>query len=183
MSAKPDNKSVKKPGKKKGGLMSFVVGLMIAIGAIVVLPSTLIFAIGMVPTAVAYFVDSSRGRTLGPTVCFLNFAGVLPALLTLWRGSHTIPAAVSVLSQPTVILLMLVPAALGWLLYGYMPLLIGGILRRRAESRIRGLEKEQEALITAWGTLVKTSNGARPADESEEAQEDAEDSPISQSAE
>lgn len=175
MSAKPDDKSAKKPGKKKGAAASFIVGLMIAIGAIVVLPTTLIFAIGMVPTAVAYFVDSSRGRTLGPTVCFLNFAGVLPALLTLWRGSHTIGASIDILSQPTVILMMLVPAALGWLLYGYTPLFIGGILRRRAESRIRGLEKEQEALVTAWGTLVKTSNGARPVEVSEDEEETKED--------
>ena len=155
---------VAKTKKKKGGITGILVGVMVAVGAVAIMPTTLIFVVGMVPTAVAYFVDNSRDRTLGPTVCFLNFAGVLPALLTLWQGSHTMSAAIDVLSQPTVILVMLLPAAIGWLLYGYTPVFVGGILRRRAESRIRALEKEQESLVTAWGPQVKNTQ-ARPEQE------------------
>lgn len=166
---KPDPKAPKK--KRKGGIASIFVGLLIAMGAVAVMPTTLIFVVGMVPTAVAYFVDNSRDRTLGPTVFFLNAAGVLPALLTLWQGNHTMSAAIDVLAQPTVILVILLPAAIGWLLYGYTPLFIGGILRRRAEMRIRALEKEQESLVSAWGAQVKSAAG-RPIEMTDETEEE-----------
>ncbi len=172
MSAKKPQAAKSK--KKKGGIKGILLGLIIAMGAVAIMPTTLIFVVGMIPAAVAYFVDNSRDRTLGPTVCFLNFAGVLPALLTLWRGNHTMDAAVDVLSQPAVILVMLLPAAIGWLLYGYTPVFVGGILRRRAEGRIRSLEKEQEALAAAWGPQVR--NNAPLADPEEAEEEGAEES-------
>jgi hypothetical protein len=166
--------------KKKGGLKGVILGVIIAMGAVAILPTTLIIVVGMVPTAVAYFVDNSRDRTLGPTVCFLNFAGVLPALLRLWEENHIIDSAIYILSKPTVILIMLLPAALGWLLYAYTPIFIGGILRRKAELRIKSLEKEQEKLIANWGLLVKSGNSApiQLGDESSDITSDTNDKPI-----
>lgn len=157
MSTKPAPKKAVPSKKKSSGIKGVVIGVLCAMIAVSVMPTTIIFAIGMVPTLVAVFVDNSRSKNLGATVGFLNFSGVLPALLQLWSGSHTINNAIEIISRPTIILVMLLPAALGWILYGYTPLIIGGILRRRAESRIRSLEKEQDKLVKTWGDQVKTN--------------------------
>ncbi len=133
------------------GLLIAIVG---AVVAVTMLPTTIVLLVGMMPTAVAYFVDTSRERSLGPTVLFLNFAGVLPSLFKLWQRGHALPNSLEIIMQPFSLLMMFLPAAFGWLLYFYVPMLVVGVLRRNAESRIKRIEKDQEYLAEQWGSGV-----------------------------
>jgi hypothetical protein len=140
--------------RKNRGVLGIVTALFFAMAAVSMLPTTLVIVVGMMPTAVAYFVDTSPQRSLGPTVLFLNFSGVLPTLFRLWKSGHTVDRALDIILQPTMLLLMYLPAAFGWLLYAYVPVLVSGILRRKAEMRIRSLEKDQDYLVEQWGSAV-----------------------------
>jgi len=126
--------------------------------AVVMLPTTLIVLVGLVPSAVAFFVDTSRDRTLGPIVLPLNIAGILPLVITLWKHGHTMQESLNLLTDPMMLALVLLPSSFGWMLFNYTPHLVSGIMRRRAESRIRSLEKYQEDLVEQWSNAV--TNGA-----------------------
>jgi hypothetical protein len=84
----------------------------------------------------------------------LNFAGVLPALLKLWSQAQTVDAAMDIMTQPFMLAIMLFPAACGWMLYSYMPYMVVGLVRRKAEARIKTLEKYQQELVDQWGQIV-----------------------------
>jgi hypothetical protein len=134
--------------------MGLMLAVTLSIGAVAMLPTTILIMAGMIPTAVAYFVDSSRERGLGPTVLFLNFAGIMPSLFKLWQHGHSVSRALELVLQPMNMLVMLLPAAFAWLLYMYVPILVSGVLRRNAEARIKRIERDQEYLIDQWGSLV-----------------------------
>jgi hypothetical protein len=161
--AKAANKETALPAKKGMKAQSMVLCLILAALAVKLMPTTLVVVIGMVPTAVAYFVDSSREKSLGPVVLWLNFSGVLPALLKLWQQGHTMSNALDIIMQPIMLAMMLFPAAIGWLLYSFVPYLVVGFVRKKAESRIKSLEKYQQDLVDQWGSEV---SGVHPKTES-----------------
>ncbi len=140
-----------KPVKKSASIGGILLGIIASVSAIALLPTTLIILVGMVPTAVAYFVDTSREKTLGPTVLTLNFAGVIPALIKVWHDGHTVNNALQIITTPSILLFFLIPSAIGWTLFNYVPYLVIGIIRRKAQSRIADLKKYQEDLVEQWG--------------------------------
>lgn len=150
--------------KKRGAALGMIFGVVAAVMAVAFLPTTLVVVVCMVPTAVAFFVDSSRQKMLGPTVFVLNAAGTFPAVLGLWRHGQTVDAAIDILTQPLLLLLAFAPAGFGWILFLYTPYFVGGLMRRKAEARIRSLSKAQEALMEEWGAPV-TNGVAKPATE------------------
>ena len=145
------------PPKKAGNFGLIFASVFLAVIAVMMMATTLLFLVGMIPTVVAYFVDTSRQRTLGPTVFYLNFAGVLPALLKLWSQGHNINNAIALLTDPFTLLMMLAPAGVAWLLFIFVPVMVSGILRRRAEMRMQTLESDQKRLIEEWGPQITGS--------------------------
>ena len=162
---KPVPAKVKPPASSKkssGGIAGLVGALLAAIGAIAFLPTTIVVVAGMLPTAVAFFVDTSRQKTLGPTVLFLNFAGVFPSLMKLWHEGHVVSNAIEILMEPYMMLIILMPASFGWLLFNYVPVIVASIIRRNAEGKIKNLEKEQEYLVEQWGGVLIHPNTPMP---------------------
>jgi len=153
MSETAEKPANEKP-KKKGTFAGLMLGILMAVMAVVFLPMTLVVVVCLVPSAVAFFVDTSRDRLLGPTVLLLNAAGVVPALFSLWQHGHSMGAAVGIVTQPTILLIALLPSGLAWMLFNYTPFFVSSILRRKAEMRIRAIEKYQEAMVKEWGPEV-----------------------------
>lgn len=153
---KPAVPSAKNETPKKGGFSvgGIIVGVTMAVLAVAMLPTTIILVIGMVPTIVAYFVDTSKERSLGPTVFYLNFAGVLPVLLKLWKQQPNINTAIELLTDPFMLLMMLAPAGFGWILFSYVPIFVSALIRRHAEMRMQTLEDDKQKLIEQWGPEV-----------------------------
>lgn len=141
--------------RKSGVLTSFVSVFLLVIGVVTLLPTTMIIMIGLLPTAVATFVDNSRERLAGLTVGCMNVAGVLPPLLALWHDGHTVENALRILTQPYMLLLMYGGAGVGLLLYINTPLMVSGLLRKQAAFRLKAIERQRNDLREEWGPEVE----------------------------
>jgi hypothetical protein len=144
-------------GRKKGkgassGIFTMLL-IMLPVG-LIFLPSTILLAAGMIPTAVAYVVDRDPDKTAPMTVGGLNLAGVVTFLISLWQAGHTMAALSKVLTDPFAWLVMYGAAGLGWSLYYGIPPAVAGWITLRAESRISRITEEQQELVALWGSEV-----------------------------
>lgn len=122
--------------------------------AAVLLPTTIVIAVMLLPTVVAYLVDRVPGRSLAVTVGLMNGAGAIPAIATLWINGHNLLAAQWVLSDVMVWLWAYGTAACGWLIFLSLPPLIHRYFTLATQSRIRSLQRRQEQLREEWGPEV-----------------------------
>lgn len=148
------NKKVKKSKKKGFSFLGIFYALIVSVGAVLMMPTTLIFIIGMIPTAVASFTDRTKERTAAITVGAMNFAGVLPALLHLWQTGHVVENSLKIISQPTMLLYMYGGAGIGTLIYFNTPPLVSNFLKKKSIRRLEKIEARHKELIEAWGIAV-----------------------------
>ncbi len=152
---------VSRPGRggrsSLGRVLLFL--LLVAPAAFIVLPTTLVVGIGMVPTIVALIVDRDPEKIAALTVGPLNFCGVLPWLITLWRHHHTVREALSLLGDPLTLLTMFGGAALGWALYFIVPPAIAAVMIHNNKSEIKRMQDHQGKLIAEWGIEVNGKSG------------------------
>lgn len=127
-----------------------------------------LLTVGMVPTLVAFIVDRYPRKFVAKTVGYLNFAGCLPFLLRLWKGSGGIESVLDVLRDPFTLLTMYAAAASGWLIFFVMPPLVTAWLAVSHEVKLQSVKSRQNGLIEEWGREVRKAAGV------EEEQEEAE---------
>src|SRR5690349_5851955 len=89
----------RKKGRGSSSGMFTMLLIMAPIG-LIFLPSTILLAVGMIPTVVAYVVDRDPDETAPMTVGGLNLAGVVTFLISLWQAGHTMTALTKVLTDP-----------------------------------------------------------------------------------
>jgi hypothetical protein len=141
--------------KGKGGGLALKLALgALGLASLAVLPLFLVIVPGMMPTLVTLFVDRQRPRHLTYTVGVMNFAGVLPILLTLAKGHLSVQTAAAVLADPTVWLVMYGAAATGWLICAAMSPLARLCLELQAAQKRRALEALAKAIRQEWGEEV-----------------------------
>lgn len=147
----------KPAGKKPAGILLWaMVGVIAA--ASFALPTVLLCCVGVFPTFVALIVDRSRDGNTPMAVGTLNLAGLLPSLLGLWTGGHTVAIASRILSDPYTWLFAYGAAAVGWALVLGLPKVVETAMTFRNESEIRRLEARQQALVAEWGPDVAAKN-------------------------
>jgi hypothetical protein len=122
--------------------------------AAMLLPTTLLILIGMIPTFVAAYIDRTKEQTAGLTVGAMNAAGVLPYLIELWRIGHTVDQSIQLLADPMTLLTMYGAAAMGWILYLNIPPLMKVLAMRRRRSEADRLRSDMKELINTWGVDV-----------------------------
>jgi len=137
---------------KKASMLTFLL-LMLPAG-LVVLPTTLLFGIGMIPTLVAYAVDRDPEKPAPITVGGLNFCGCMPYAIDLWQHGHSIAAVVKMLGNPMMWLVMYGAAAVGWAFYYGIPPAVANAEIMRSERRIEALKQRKVALVQEWGPDV-----------------------------
>ncbi|NNG02823.1 MAG: hypothetical protein HKM95_01820 [Inquilinus sp.] len=152
--AKATNKAAGKA--KRSNAASLVLWVMVAIIglAFFALPTLIVTVALLVPTIVAAIVDRSREHHAMLAVGSLNLAGLVPALLNLWAGGHTIGGAGRVLADPYAWLAGFGAAGVGWLLVLGLPKLLELAMTLRNEAEIRRLQERQTALVAEWGPDV-----------------------------
>lgn len=152
--AKAKTRTKARKGKRggKGNIMTFL--FLILPAALVVLPTTMIMGIGLIPTLVALVVDRDPEKSAAITVGGLNFCGCMPFLIDLWKTSHTTTNALHMISDPFTWLIMYGSAAAGWFLYFTIPPLVANAEIARSEKRIEVLKKKRVELIQEWGSEV-----------------------------
>ena len=158
MATKPDKDQAKpapaKPtGKKSAGRLLWLMIGVIAVASFA-LPTVLLFCPGMFPTFVAMIVDRNRDGHTPMAVGTMNLAGLLPSLLGLWTGGHSIAIATRIMSDPYTWLFAYGAAAVGWALVLGLPQVVETAVTFRNESEIRRFKARQEALIADWGSDI-----------------------------
>jgi hypothetical protein len=117
-------------------------------------PCGVLLLVGMLAPIVAYVVDQTPRRTLTLTVGPLNLAGTAPYCLQLWFGIDTMRALGSFLGNVWIWLVMYLAAALGWLLFLGMPVIVHYLLERSIDRRKARLQQIQKKLRADWGDQV-----------------------------
>jgi hypothetical protein len=151
----------KKVSKRRSLKFQFLI-IFGLITSVVFLPSTVILAIGMMPTVAAALVDRSKRKTKAVTVGAMNLAGCTPFLLDLWSQGHKFEDAVSIISEPRAIIVIYVAAVVGYLIDWAMAGIVASILYQRGLARKKAIVQRQKDLIERWGREV---SGELPLDE------------------
>lgn len=138
-------------GSKTGGLMLLVAGLGAGVALSYALSTAILLGLGLLPALLAYAFDSVPGKPGARTVACLNFAGLAPALETLWLSGGSIGNAQALLLDPNTLPLAWAAALVGWALKECLPWLAqltvdAKAARRRAELALRRTE-----LVEEWG--------------------------------
>ncbi len=151
--AKPTEKT--KPKKKSGFkliLFMILVGCVIPFGV-----PTLLVGLGLIPTLVAVFTDTDEKRSGLATIGYLNFAGVLPFWIDLWRHGQSMDVAIRIISDPFSWVIMLGAAGIGHLILFAVPQAVAiGVLAQQ-QARLRTLREAMEQLENIWGHAVTTN--------------------------
>lgn len=112
--------------------------------------------IALLPSIMAFFVDSNEGKPIFKTVLFCNFAGALPSLGPMLKSGlqfqyHDIS---STMASPHVWLFIYGGAAAGWGLIYLCRFIAQFLLIITYEYKVMSLERFQKKLIEEWGPEV-----------------------------
>lgn len=140
-------------GRLGAGTMAMLMLALIP-GALVILPTTVLVLVGMIPTIVAYFTDRNDDKSAPITVGAMNMCGVMPFAIKLWQSGHTLGIVTDLLRDPTTLMYMYGAAGVGWLVYYGVPPIVARILVARDEYRIKSLDADRQMLVEEWGPDV-----------------------------
>lgn len=140
----------------KTGRLQKQLGLTVLVaGGALFLPTTLMLVIGMLPTIVMLVVDRTKERLRAITVGAMNLAGCMPFVIELWqREQHTVPMALSYLSQPRTIVVMYFAAAIGYMIEWAVTGLVSSMAIQKAKGRIISVDKQLSDMEERWGVEV-----------------------------
>lgn len=140
----------------RNGLRAVIISLcVVAIGLFIfAAPALIVFTVGMVPTAVAIFIDRDPNRYASVSVSAMNFAGVSFYLTEFIFGSASLSRALALVSDVFVLAVIYGAAAAGWLLILALPPMSAIVLKVMSDSKIQALRKDQNQLIEEWGKEV-----------------------------
>lgn len=138
-------------GKSKTPLSVRFAIFMVLVTAVVMLPTTILFSVCLIPTLVSFIIDNQRPKTAWLTVGAMNLAGTIPGWFLLWDQGHTLQAAFQLAMQPMTIIISFGGAAVGWMIYYNVTPFVAGIILKKNEYRLREIEKRQKELIRKWG--------------------------------
>jgi len=136
------------------GRVFLVLGMALAA---LFLHTTLIAAVGMLPTVGAAAIDRSRQKSKVMCVGFMNLAGCTPFLMDLWLHGNNIDKAKAILFEPRTIIVIYLIAACGYLIEIAVTGIVSQIMFQRAQMRLRSIENQQAELIDRWGQIVDGS--------------------------
>jgi hypothetical protein len=132
--------------------------LTVAIGVLVLvfaaLPTATLLAMGLAPTLVARIVDTTPGRYLTKCVAWMNIAGLVPYLTSLWFSGHDMATAIKIITDVYSWFFVYSAAGMGWLLFLGLPGAVAMFLALNAKCRIYFLREKQKDLILEWGECV-----------------------------
>ncbi len=132
------------------------------IAAAILLPTSIILCVGMLPTAIMLLFDRTSDKSRAITVGAMNLAGCMPFILEVWQRGHTVEIALSYITQPRTIVVMYFAAGIGYMIEWVVTGLVASIMVQKAKARIGAIEKRQQQLEARWGQEV---NGKQALDD------------------
>ena len=124
------------------------------IGAIFFKMSFIFLFFGMLPSMAAYVVDHDKRKYVCSTVAALNFAGVFPFMMDIFKQGGSFDTVKAILSDPIIWFIVYGSAGLGWTLIWISPIIAALALDGIYRGRIIHLEIVQKHLEEEWGEEV-----------------------------
>lgn len=140
--------------RRKMGWREQIFFLSLSLTSIVFIPTTILLCIGMLPTVVASFADTSREKMLGLTIGAINLSGCAPFVMELWTSSHDISNSLSIVSNPVNLIIMYTSAAVGYVVEWSVTGVVVVFMTEKARLRLENIDKTQEEMIVKWGAEV-----------------------------
>ncbi len=145
-------KKTASPDKKKKRKVPFLLLIIACIVLIILLKSTFVLILmGILPTIVAFYADTSQTKLNGSTIACCNVSGVLPYVAELHEAGNSWSLLSHYLSNPSVWVIMYGMAGLGYVLVKGCPIIYHNILRITHTSKVFKIQQSQDALIKEWG--------------------------------
>lgn len=146
----------KKKGKKSGNGKwgAQVLALFGLVTAFVFMPTTVMMVIAMLPTIAAGLSDRIRGETRALTIGSMNVAGSTPFLLQLWTSGHNLDNTLSIITEPTTIVVIYSAAGVGWIIDWATAGMVATIMQQNGARRLNDIKARQAALVERWGPEV-----------------------------
>lgn len=135
-------------GKKK------VMLLFMVLTSVALLPTTVIFFIGMMPTIAIRLSDRTKNRTRVMTIGFMNFASCFPFWFKLMQSGHKFDNAVNIILDPLNLSIMYAGAVVGYLIEWSLAGFVAGLMVQRGRKRLEAIKKMQEDMVERWGREV-----------------------------
>jgi hypothetical protein len=117
-------------------------------------PALIVYLVGMMPTAVAIFIDRDPRKHVSVSVAAMNFSGVSFYLVDFFAGTASFSRALELVSDVFVLAVIYGAAAGGWIMIMVTPPVTAVVLTALAESKIQSLRKQQRELVGNWGESV-----------------------------
>lgn len=140
--------------KKKKSYKSNVLLAAFLLSSLAVLPTTLLFFIGMLPTFVSRFADRSRQKSRTMTIGFMNFAACFPFWYMLVTSEHTFAKSAEIIADPLHVIIMYSGAVAGYLIDWGLSGIVATIMVQKGHKRIKDIKKIHEDLVERWGPEV-----------------------------
>lgn len=136
----------------------FMLWIALPTTALIFFSTAVVLVAGMIPTAVAYFIDKSEGKYATRTVGYTNLSAALYIIMDMWAsGDKTWDRAMAILGDPFNWLVMFGAAGVGWGIYFLLPPLVFSYLHAYALIRNKSIKEQQKSLIKEWGDVVAES--------------------------
>lgn len=139
--------------KNKSAKRNLLLSAML-ITSVALLPTTIVFFVGMMPTIVARVTDRTVKRTRALTVGFMNFAGCFPIWFQLMQKGHNFENAVMLILEPLNVVIMYGGALVGYMIEWALAGVVAGMMVQKGHKRLKDIQKAKEDLIARYGTEV-----------------------------
>ncbi len=156
-SSKPSNRNA-----SDAGGMWLTLGFAFVACVIFMLPTMIVFTVGMITTFAAAIYDRTRERYLTYCVFMFNIAGIIPFIIKLWKSSHDVDHALALVGDPLTLAVMWMASGLGWVMYLSIPAAIATFVAMNAERKINAMKEKQREMMENWGADIATD---RPPEE------------------
>ncbi len=160
MAKKPQKRPAAKPGHDGGSkLRTALIWVIAPVLMIVFHLETLLLAIALVPTLVAWISDTApvenRRHYAAKSVGAMNVVGALWPLVQMHQAGADWASFLGVIRDPITWIICLAASAIGWAIHLAMPPMVTGYFRLTQDGRRQALKQTQEKLLKEWGTQVR----------------------------
>ncbi len=144
-----------KKEKEKSSKLSGILIFLLVFALIVFMKATFVLLLlGMLPSVVAYFADTTHDKMAVSTITCCNLSGTLPYVIELAQTGGEWSFLSYYLANGIAWMTMYGMAALGYLLVRVCPLAYNSILLVINSSMAFQIQQKQDALVKEWGEDV-----------------------------
>lgn len=144
------------PKKRSAGYYTIIMAFSCLI-CLFFYETVILLAVGMLPTGVAYLIDTHPRRYATKTVAWTNLAGALIVAFDLWGGDVSLASTIDLLRDPMNWIIMLGAAGVGWGVHFMVPGMVLRYLDLSLEMRRKSIKESQKDLEKEWGSEVRKS--------------------------